>query len=124
MVGGDNDVFGSTVKMAMEGLVRGVPKRERLFGVAEEKVGGASSPSSSSSPVVYAVGQCVTTEIDDFCRTCLQTSYENLKGCPPAAGGRSASLGCFLRYSDQPFFNSTQIALVPISGRYTQIFFF
>lgn len=104
--------FSSLLSVAMEGLVREVPNDgKRLFG-ATKLVGKADSGNGSSA--VYGVGQCLITDSGTpaDCRSCLQLAYQDIKGCLPAAGGRSVKLECFLRYSDQPFFNESQVVLV------------
>jgi hypothetical protein len=35
---------------------------------------------------------------------CLNVAVGNIDGCPPNSDGRAVDAGCFMRYSDKPFF--------------------
>lgn len=104
--------FSSLLSTAMEALVREVPNGKALFGATKLVVGKADGGNGSSA--VYGVGQCLITDSGTpaDCRSCLQLAYQDIKGCLPAAGGRSVKLECFLRYSDQPFFNESRVVLL------------
>lgn len=101
--------FRSTVEAAVEGLVRQVPGRKSLFGAT--KIGGGNGLVQ-----VYAVAQCLVSggiiePVD--CGRCLQSASKNVKDlCLPDAGGRSVMMECFLRFSDQPFFNASKVDIL------------
>lgn len=56
------------------------------------------------------------------CAQCLEVAARNIDGCPPNSDGRAVDAGCFMRYSDKPFFpaNAT-VDLAPYlrSGEFT-----
>ncbi|CAN6282719.1 unnamed protein product [Urochloa humidicola] len=53
---------------------------------------------------VYAAAQCVETVGEGGCAQCLNVAVGNIDGCPPNSDGRAVDAGCFMRYSDRPFF--------------------
>ncbi|EEC68880.1 hypothetical protein OsI_37506 [Oryza sativa Indica Group] len=53
---------------------------------------------------VYAAAQCVVTVGEGGCAQCLEVAARNIDGCPPNSDGRAVDAGCFMRYSDKPFF--------------------
>nr|ABA93633.2 Protein kinase domain containing protein, expressed [Oryza sativa Japonica Group] len=53
---------------------------------------------------VYAAAQCVETVGEGGCAQCLPVPARNIDGCPPDSDGRAVDAGCFMRYSDKPFF--------------------
>ncbi|KAI3519033.1 hypothetical protein L1887_08007 [Cichorium endivia] len=68
-----------------------------------------------SNATIYAIGQCVKNVSHAICKDCLSTTYNNLYGCLPAGEGRAINVGCFMRYSELPFFRDNQtINLVPL----------
>lgn len=87
-----NGGFGDTVDGLLRDLYLATPRMEGYFGAS--KRGG-----------VYGVAQCARTVSSSVCVECLKVAYGSLKGCPPAADGRSADAGCFMRYSTRAFFS-------------------
>ncbi|KAA8547678.1 hypothetical protein F0562_004107 [Nyssa sinensis] len=57
---------------------------------------------------VYGVAQCAQTVSQSGCRDCLRVAHSNIRSCPPEADGRAVDAGCFMRYSDTPFFADNQ----------------
>ena len=57
---------------------------------------------------MYAVAQCVETASESGCQDCLKIASSNAQRCLPNADGRAYDAGCFLRYSDTPFFADNQ----------------
>ncbi|RCV42451.1 hypothetical protein SETIT_9G217400v2 [Setaria italica] len=53
---------------------------------------------------VYAAAQCVETVGEAGCAQCLKVAVGNIDGCPPNSDGRAVDAGCYMRYSDRPFF--------------------
>lgn len=67
-----------------------------------------SRPVVGGGANVYAIAQCVETLDPSGCGNCLTVGYNNINKCPPLTGGSSIDVGCFLRYSDTPFFPDNQ----------------
>ncbi|XP_030952785.1 cysteine-rich receptor-like protein kinase 2 [Quercus lobata] len=63
---------------------------------------------SSGNATVYAVAQCVETATESGCQNCLNVASNNIQVCVPNGDGRAVDAGCFLRYSDKPFFADNQ----------------
>ncbi|KAG8092013.1 hypothetical protein GUJ93_ZPchr0012g19018 [Zizania palustris] len=55
---------------------------------------------------VYAAAQCVETVGEGGCAQCLGVAMSNINLCPPNSDGRAVDAGCFMRYSNKPFFPS------------------
>lgn len=58
---------------------------------------------------IYGVAQCLETLTPDACRGCINSAYESIKACLSATDGRLIDAGCFMRFSNAPFFNDSQI---------------
>ncbi|XP_044501574.1 cysteine-rich receptor-like protein kinase 42 isoform X2 [Mangifera indica] len=54
---------------------------------------------------VYALAQCWESVGRDGCRKCLEKAGKAVKECGLKREGRSLNAGCYLRYSNQKFFN-------------------
>jgi hypothetical protein len=77
---------------------------------------------AATSGGVYAAAQCVETVGEVGCAQCLNVAAGNIDGCPPNSDGRAVDAGCFMRYSDRPFFpaNATvDLAVYLNSGEFT-----
>jgi hypothetical protein len=77
---------------------------------------------AATSGGVYAAAQCVETVGEVGCAQCLNVAAGNIDGCPPNSDGRAVDAGCFMRYSDRPFFpaNATvDLAVYLHSGEFT-----
>ncbi|KAG6500056.1 cysteine-rich receptor-like protein kinase 2 [Zingiber officinale] len=57
---------------------------------------------------VFGIAQCVETLSEAVCGQCLATAVNNVVLCLPSADGRAVDAGCFMRYSNQPFFPANQ----------------
>ncbi|WVZ59358.1 hypothetical protein U9M48_009509 [Paspalum notatum var. saurae] len=88
--------FEDAVRALVADLASAVPRTPALAAAA-------------SSGGVYAAAQCVETVGEGGCAQCLTVAVGNIDGCPPNSDGRAVDAGCFMRYSDKPFFpaNST-----------------
>ncbi|KAL7612353.1 hypothetical protein Lser_V15G05893 [Lactuca serriola] len=62
----------------------------------------------SGNTTIYAIAQCVESVTQPICEQCMNISYNNLNSCPPSKEGRTLDFGCFLRYSQTPFFQDNQ----------------
>lgn len=87
------------------------PKIKTFFAAAKRQVfdGGPTAIAT-----VYVVAQCVENISRSDCDTCLSRAYINVETCPPQAGGSSVDAGCFLRYSDTPFFSDNDVTDIAI----------
>lgn len=93
--------FKELVGQLLRDLCTVTPRIDGYFAaVKREEVGGGA--------VVYGVAQCALTVSEEACGQCLQVAYQNIEACPPVGDGRAIDEGCFLRYSDTPFFSNNQ----------------
>lgn len=100
---GEGAAVNTTAQGLMLELVEAVPAMHRYYAAVRRPVGGGGGVA-----MIYGVAQCVLTLRSGDCGRCLRLAYENIQGCPPAAGATAVDVGCFMRYSDQAFFNETQ----------------
>ncbi|KAE8775158.1 protein kinase [Hordeum vulgare] len=84
-------VFNGAVQALVRDLTTAVPRFPRLVAMA-------------ARTGVYAMAQCVETVGMDGCAQCLEVASRNIGRCPPKSDGRAVDAGCFMRYSDKPFF--------------------
>ncbi|XP_011024962.1 PREDICTED: cysteine-rich receptor-like protein kinase 2 isoform X3 [Populus euphratica] len=94
--------YQASVESLLSDLKIASPKISGFFATSKKEVVGANS-------VVYGVTQCVETISKAGCQECLTVAYADLQTCFPDADGRSINVGCFLRYSDTPFFADNQL---------------
>nr|GMC56891.1 cysteine-rich receptor-like protein kinase 2 [Ipomoea batatas]GME02378.1 cysteine-rich receptor-like protein kinase 2 [Ipomoea batatas] len=96
-------IFNATAQQLLNELLLATPRINGFYAAAklqEESPGGATT---------YAVAQCAETVSERSCKDCLSLAYNNIKDClPNSAEGRATDAGCFLRYSDTPFFADNQ----------------
>ncbi|XP_031109318.1 cold-responsive protein kinase 1-like [Ipomoea triloba] len=109
----NQDIFNATAQELLNELLLATPKINGFYAAVklqEESPGGAT---------IYAVAQCAETVSESNCQDCLSLVYNNIKGClPNSADGRAVDAGCFLRYSDTPFFADNQtIDIAPLLGK-------
>ncbi|CAL4917215.1 unnamed protein product [Urochloa decumbens] len=83
--------FGVTARALVADLAAAVP---HVPGLAAATASGG----------MYAAAQCVETVREDGCAQCLKVALGNIDGCPPNTDGRAVDAGCFMRYSNWPFF--------------------
>ncbi|WOL06000.1 cysteine-rich receptor-like protein kinase 2 [Canna indica] len=94
--------FPDAATALLSDLSIATPKIEGFFAAAERDG-------------VFAVAQCVNTVTKEGCAECLAVAKTNIGLCPPAADGRAVDAGCFMRYSNKPFFLANQtVDLSPI----------
>ncbi|XP_034923394.1 cold-responsive protein kinase 1 isoform X4 [Populus alba] len=94
--------YQASVESLLSDLKIASPKIPGFFATSKKEVVGANS-------VVYGVTQCVETISKAGCQDCLTVASADLQTCFPDADGRSINVGCFLRYSDTPFFADNQL---------------
>nr|GMC59731.1 cysteine-rich receptor-like protein kinase 2 [Ipomoea batatas] len=106
-------IFNATAAQLLNELLLATPRIHGFYAAAklqEESPGGATT---------YAVAQCAETMSESNCKDCLSVAYNNIKDClPNSADGRAGvDAGCFLRYSDTPFFADNQTTdIAPFLG--------
>ncbi|KAL5076968.1 hypothetical protein RYX36_015952 [Vicia faba] len=93
------EIIGQKVLMDLQ---LATPKIKGFFAVTKTVV----NPDSNSS--IYAIAQCVETASESTCLDCMTVGYNNLQTCLPNADGRTYDAGCFMRYSETPFFADNQ----------------
>ncbi|XP_065861531.1 cold-responsive protein kinase 1-like, partial [Euphorbia lathyris] len=96
--------FTTAVEALLNDLEIATPKINGLFAASKRDVIGTANSSSS----VYGIAQCVQTIDSSGCLACMQVAFTNLQRCPPNTNGRAVDSGCFMRYSDSPFFADNQ----------------
>ncbi|XP_019172331.1 PREDICTED: cysteine-rich receptor-like protein kinase 2 [Ipomoea nil] len=98
-------IFNASTQQLLNELLLATPRINGFYAAAklqEESPGGGGA-------TTYAVAQCAETVSESSCKDCLSLAYNNIKGClPNSADGRAVDAGCFLRYSDTPFFADNQ----------------
>ncbi|KAB2081261.1 hypothetical protein ES319_A05G119700v1 [Gossypium barbadense] len=94
-------VFGTTVERLLGDLVKATPRVDSFFAASREEVGGVNG-----NVTAYGVAQCMETIDEKGCMECLKVALANIQRCPPDSDGRAVDTGCFLRYSDSPFFGA------------------
>ncbi|KAK1575040.1 hypothetical protein Q3G72_002065 [Acer saccharum] len=97
--------FSAAVKVLMQNLQVTTPKISGFFVASKEELVGGGGGNNTA---VYGVAQCVETISESGCRDCLATAYDNIQKCFDNAFGWAVDVGCFLRYSDTPFFADNQ----------------
>ncbi|XP_057958293.1 cysteine-rich receptor-like protein kinase 2 [Malania oleifera] len=69
------------------------------------KQGNVTIPNSGIT--VYGVAQCWRSLNRSGCTECLESARQSIVGCLPGSDGKALNVGCFLRYSLDPFFAKT-----------------
>ena len=106
-----SNAFVETVERVLAELRVAVPRIDGFFAAIKKKVGGGGGGGDSDSGnnmTVYGVAQCVESASKGGCQECLKVAYGNIERCLPETGGKAVDAGCFLRYSDTPFFADNQ----------------
>ena len=99
--------FNTTVAGLLGDLQVATPRIDGFFAASKREVAG-------SNVSVYGIAQCAQTIDSAGCQACMEVAYKNIQRCPPNADGRALDSGCFMRYSDKPFFADNQtIDLLP-----------
>ncbi|XP_059451270.1 cysteine-rich receptor-like protein kinase 2, partial [Corylus avellana] len=107
------DAFSAAVKELLVDLQVATPRINGFFAASKKEVVGGVG----NATVVYAVAQCVETVSEIGCQDCLTVASTNAERCLPGAVARAVDAGCFLRYSDTPFFADNQTTnILPFLG--------
>ncbi|XP_019184281.1 PREDICTED: putative receptor-like protein kinase At4g00960, partial [Ipomoea nil] len=113
--GSKQDIFNATAQKLLNELLLATPRINGFYAAAKLP----EEPPGPGGATTYAVAQCAETVSESSCQDCLSLAYNNIKGClPNSADGRAVDAGCFLRYSDTPFFADNQTTdIAPFLGR-------
>nr|POE58154.1 cysteine-rich receptor-like protein kinase 3 [Quercus suber] len=95
--------FSTAADGLLKDLQVATPRINGFFAASKREV-----VDSSGNATVYAVAQCVETATESGCQNCLNVASNNIQACVPNGDGRAVDAGCFLRYSDKPFFADNQ----------------
>ncbi|KDP23802.1 hypothetical protein JCGZ_00134 [Jatropha curcas] len=94
--------FRTTADSLLRDLQIATPGINGFFTASKRDIVGVSNAS------VYGIAQCVQTIDMSGCLACMQVAYTNIQRCLPATDGRAVDSGCFMRYSNKPFFADNQ----------------
>ncbi|KAL4578535.1 hypothetical protein LXL04_014659 [Taraxacum kok-saghyz] len=94
-------IFNQTVRKLLSDIRVVTPKTSNLYVASTKRL-------PSDNTTIYAMAQCVSSISRPSCEQCLDISYNNLYSCLPSTEGRTIDFGCFMRYSQTPFFQETQ----------------
>ncbi|KAI3699249.1 hypothetical protein L2E82_43424 [Cichorium intybus] len=75
----------------------GTPKTSHFFAASTRQIPGTNA-------TVYATAQCIRNVSQRMCVECLKIRFGFLVDCLPSTFGRAIDDGCFMRYSETPFF--------------------
>ncbi|KAI3775683.1 hypothetical protein L1987_45432 [Smallanthus sonchifolius] len=93
--------FIQIVKNLLSDLRVATPRIPDFYAASTRKVIG-------SNATVYAIAQCNLNITHSDCAKCLSIRSTTLQDCLPNTFGRAIDPGCFMRYSDIPFFRDNQ----------------
>ncbi|XP_059451266.1 cold-responsive protein kinase 1-like [Corylus avellana] len=104
--------FSVAVKELLADLQVATPRINGFFAASKKEAVG-----SAGNATVYAVAQCAETVSEIGCQDCLTVASRNAEVCIPSVVGRAIDAGCFLRYSETPFFADNQTTnILPFLG--------
>lgn len=95
--------FGAAGIQALLDLQIATPKIKGFYAATKTML----APGGGGG-AIYAVAQCVETATETNCLSCLTVGFNNLLTCLPKSDGRAFDAGCFMRYSETPFFADNQ----------------
>ncbi|KAF3966211.1 hypothetical protein ACB098_01G194600 [Castanea mollissima] len=101
------NAFSTAADRLLKDLQVATPRINGFFAASKREV-----VDSSGNVTVYAVAQCVETATESGCQNCLNVASNNIQLCVPNGDGRAVDAGCFLRYSDTPFFADNQATAI------------
>ncbi|XWS44620.1 hypothetical protein CRYUN_Cryun15aG0063600 [Craigia yunnanensis] len=100
--------FEPAVRGLLADLQVATPRINGYFVATKKEVIVGSGGGSGGNTTVYGVAQCIETITESGCLDCMQVVTTDIQRCPPNKDGRAVDVGCFLRYSDSPFFADNQ----------------
>ncbi|KAJ9564747.1 hypothetical protein OSB04_000713 [Centaurea solstitialis] len=98
--------FQTAVDGLLSNLTTATPRIKDLFAASSSNITG-------SNRSVFAIAQCVPTLAHNGCKDCLRVAYSNIRNClPNIVDARALDTGCFMRYSNAPFFNKNETTII------------
>ncbi|KAI4299686.1 hypothetical protein L6164_033120 [Bauhinia variegata] len=95
--------FTTAAEQVLMDLQVATPKISGFYAATKTPLAGAAGNAS-----IYAIAQCAETATESDCLQCLQVGFNNIQSCLPNTDGRAFDAGCFMRYSQTPFFADNQ----------------
>ncbi|XP_061337423.1 cold-responsive protein kinase 1-like [Gastrolobium bilobum] len=95
----ERTAFSAAGQQVLMNLQIATPRIQGFFAATKTLVSGGA---------IYAIAQCVETITESGCLDCLKVGYNNIQSCLPNTDGRAYDAGCFMRYSETPFFADNQ----------------
>nr|GEU78163.1 cysteine-rich receptor-like protein kinase 2 [Tanacetum cinerariifolium] len=103
--------FNQTLEELLSGIQDATPRTSNFYVASTRQV-------SNENATIYAIAQCVENTSQAICQNCMNTANNILYSCLPMTEGRTIDLGCFMRYSETPFFQDNQTtSIVPYSTK-------
>ena len=78
---------------------------DNVTKIAVKKKGFGVAGVEGGDVVAYALAQCWKTVDEKGCRDCLANAESAVRRCLPSSEGRALNAGCYLRYSNEKFYN-------------------
>ncbi|CAL0308955.1 unnamed protein product [Lupinus luteus] len=92
--------FNAAAKQVLIDLPIATPRIKGFYAATKTQVGGTA---------IYTIAQCVETAKVNDCLACMIVGYSNIHTCLPYTDGMAYDAGCFIRYSETPFFADNQV---------------
>ncbi|KAF1862783.1 hypothetical protein Lal_00040048 [Lupinus albus] len=96
---GNRNVYGNNALELVRNLSVLAPRNDGFF------VGSVNKKNVS----VYGLAQCWKIVNGSACKNCLADAVTKIGSCVPREEGRALNAGCYLRYSNQKFYNNSSI---------------
>ncbi|CAH1429770.1 unnamed protein product [Lactuca virosa] len=93
--------FKKTVEGLISDLRTATPRTSDFYAVSTRAL-------PDRSGTVYGIAQCNLNLSQSVCEDCLNSRYSSLDDCLPSTNGWAFNNGCFMRYSNTPFFGLNQ----------------
>ncbi|ESW18948.1 hypothetical protein PHAVU_006G084600 [Phaseolus vulgaris] len=95
----ESPAFSAAGQQVIKDLQRATPKITAFY---------AATKTQAVDGAIYAIAQCAETLSQDNCLDCLSVESSSIQGCLPNTNARAFDAGCFMRYSETPFFADNQ----------------
>ncbi|KAJ4706823.1 Cysteine-rich receptor-like protein kinase [Melia azedarach] len=99
----ESTAFQTAAQDLLQDLQVATPNINGFFAASTKDIGNGNS-----SALVYGIAECVETISKTGCQDCLSVAFSNIQKCIDFDYGWAVDVGCFLRYSDSPFFPLNQ----------------
>ncbi|KAL8211249.1 hypothetical protein R6Q57_005686 [Mikania cordata] len=102
--------FRRTVEGLMSDLRGAAPRTSNYYAASTRRI-------TNGNGTIYVIAQCNLNLSQSVCQDCLDSRYSSLDACLPSTTGRAIDNGCFMRYSNTPFFELNQTTdITPFLG--------